>query len=256
MTGLELARSFRVTSYDVDGYGQLRPSALMGWFQEMGRLHAREIDVTVERLHQLGKTWVVAEMRLEMDARAAVDAELTVTTWPARREDREIVRDFLVTDARGQRVAAASASYVIIDLATRRPVRIGELVPEDYQLDRRALASPSLPLPRLDRVDREVELPVMRRDLDINRHVNNVVYAQWALEPVPEEIWEQHRLAALSIAFRAEVRPGEVVKVAIAVEAGPERTEVRHRVTNAATGAEVARIGTAWVRPATDARRS
>ena len=236
----------RVASYDVDPFGRLRLSAMMNYLQEVGRLHAREIGVTVERLHEMGKTWVTTELRIDVAHQPPVDTELTVLTWPSRRDEWEVIRDFEITASSGELVAAASASYLFIDLATRRPTRLSELVPAEFCLDRKAIADKRPPMSKLDRVDHEVRIPVMLRDLDVNWHVNNIVYAQWSLEAVPMEIWRERRLESFEIAYRAEALQGDSVAVKLAIDQIETGLQLRHEISSSSRGIEVARVRTRW----------
>ena len=69
---------------------------------------------------------------------------------------------------------------------------------------------------------------VRRRDVDMNGHVNNVVYTEWLLEGVPESAWAELELKEIEIEFRAEATFGETVETRCAI---PRRT--RSRTTRA-----------------------
>ena len=86
----------------------------------------------------------------------------------------------------------------------------------------------------------------MVRDLDVNWHVNNIVYAQWAFEGVPLKMWKDYRLQSIEIAYRAEVRHGDTVRVGVAIDSGEGDVGARHKVTNAVSGVEVTRMRTRW----------
>lgn len=83
--------------------------------------------------------------------------------------------------------------------------------------------------------------------LDWNRHVNNVVYVQWALEAVPEEILMKRRPVDIEVSYRAEALYGdEVLSVAQRVPGEDPEPRFLHQVLNASTGAELARLRTRW----------
>jgi len=102
-------------------------------------------------------------------------------------------------------------------------------------------------LPKIEKATREVCLPVMIRDLDINGHVNHVVYAQWALESVPLETWNSHHLVGIELNYKAEVHHG--VSVNIQSEELPTvvgQKQYAHQIFRQDTGIEVARARTTW----------
>lgn len=110
---------------------------------------------------------------------------------------------------------------------------------------RQETAFPSLP--RLAEPEREVALPVMLRDLDVNVHVNHTVYVSWAIESLPLDVLRSHRLHTLEVGYRAEVRYGD----AIVFRRGPRADEGAdhvyvHGIAHAGTGAELTRLRTRW----------
>ena len=87
----------------------------------------------------------------------------------------------------------------------------------------------------------------MTSDLDINRHVNNVFYAEWALETVPAEIAEHCRLTEIEIGFRAEALYGDTVISRIAqVETFTDSFCFVHQLLDERTGKELTRLRTRW----------
>lgn len=61
---------------------------------------------------------------------------------------------------------------------------------------------PKLALP--EKVDDKAELTVRRSDLDLNRHVNNRVYLDWALESMPKKYIEKYQINKLEISFKGQ----------------------------------------------------
>jgi medium-chain acyl-[acyl-carrier-protein] hydrolase len=67
------------------------------------------------------------------------------------------------------------------------------------------------PLPEAEAAELERRFEVRRSDLDVVNHVNNTCYVGWAVESVPDAVWESHHPAALEILFQKEARYGESV---------------------------------------------
>jgi acyl-ACP thioesterase len=199
-------------------------------------------------------TWVLARYHLKL-LRPVRHSELVeVTTWPSGRTSVFATRDFEVASASdGSPVALATTSWAILDMATKRRSTSPTSSRREFVLPRRVLGQGFSSLPRLDAaaVQRQVELPVMRRDLDMNDHVNHIVYAQWGLEAVDPAGAPGLRPVEIEISYRAEARWGDRIVSAVAPTAPPEDAQppaFLHRIGNAATGAELARLRTVWGR--------
>ena len=243
---LFLDKEFRIRSYEVDFRGKVSPVAILNYLQDAAAEHAYRLGVAVTVLQPHGLTWVLSRSHLKLFHTPGVGEVLRVRTWPSRRDHRFTCREFDLHDRKGNLVALATSSWAVLDLVTRRPVRLDDSLPP-YPLDpRRAIEDDFASLPRLEGADRELAFRIRRTDLDLNRHVNNAIYAAWALEVVPQEVMEECRLEELEIAFRAEARYGDSIMSRIAELPDAGEHSFLHQITEKSEGKELTRLRTAW----------
>ena len=239
-----LDKEFRIRSYEVDFRGRVSPVALLNYLQDAAAEHAYRLGVAVTMLQSQGLTWVLSRSHLKIFHTPGVGEVLRVRTWPSRRDQRFTCREFELHDRKGNLVALSTSSWAVLDLATRRPVCLDSSLPP-YPLDsRRALDDDFASLPRLASAERELPFRVRLMDLDLNRHVNNAVYAAWALEVVPREVMEECRLEEIEIAFRGEARYGD--SIVTRSGAGSNETKFLHQIVAKGDGRELTRLRTAW----------
>ncbi|MDD2852450.1 MAG: thioesterase [Desulfuromonadaceae bacterium] len=242
--GCLFEREFTVQPYEADQRNASRPVALLNYMQSAAGEHAALLGVSVADLRKSGHTWVLSRIHLAMDSYPRGGRSVRIKTWPAARENLFTIRDFTFYNMDGIRIGSATTSWAVLNLKTRRPVKLGAVLPDFPVHPERALVDPFTTIPELKQTDYELRLPVLRGDLDINRHVNNTVYAGWALETIPEEIDSSCRLASLEIAFRAEALYGDTIVARTAQTAEPHC--YLHRIENERDGRELARIRTRW----------
>ncbi len=239
-----LVEAFEAHSYAVDAFGLLSAPALSGWLQEAAGRHAEVLGVGVEALHARGLTWVLARQAVSVERPVAMGERAEVRTWPSGADRLSALRDFEV-HVGGEVRARAVTQWIVVDLATRKPVRPASVLPVeiveemDHVLPMPA-GRPSLP----ERAEVERSFSTRYRDIDRNLHVTNASYVEWACEAVPEETWSAMRLRAFEAWFIAECRHGSRV-LSRAAPAG-EGTFV-HSVVRQEDGKELARLRTAWV---------
>jgi acyl-ACP thioesterase len=156
--------------------------------------------------------WVLARLRLRLDAMPCWGSELAITTWPSDVDRLYAYRDFELKQEGGP-VGAAVTHWLLIDLDTRKPVRIPERVSR-IELPERERA-----LPEADRRPAAPDAPTLAETfsahrflIDVNQHVNSAVYLDWAVETIPEEVWTSHRLSELDVLFRAEATKGDRIE--------------------------------------------
>ena len=85
-------------------------------------------------------------------------------------------------------------------------------------------------------------------DLDVNRHVNNVRYAEWAVESVPEETLYTCRLRSLELQFHAEAVYGDTVLVHTRQAPSDTLETFTHRLVRQHDAHLVAIARTSWER--------
>ena len=161
--------------------------------------------------------------------------QVEVRTWfeaqgrIAARRDWEMSD---VTDGSSEKVIArATSSWIAFNLEKRKLARIPQSVLDEFQTQspaRHAVMGDAHEVEKLPDVRGMpgVTLPeshsVRRTDLDMNNHVNNVVYTEWLLESVPDAFWEKYDLREIILEFRNECHDGDNVDAICCRECGEE----------------------------------
>ena len=100
-------------------------------------------------------------------------------------------------------------------------------------------------IPALETHDHEERFLVRYSDLDVNRHVNNVSYIEWAVESIPAVVQRESILAELEINFLAETFFGEYA-LSRCLPQDETHTVFRHSIVSENDGRELARARTVW----------
>ena len=114
----------------------------------------------------------------------------------------------------GQRLAAATSAWLIIDATTRRLVP-----PKSLELslpslnDRFGLDEPLERLGLAENGEERMRVRAAYSAVDALGHVNNSRYVEWICDSFPLETFRQHKLDWLQINYDHEVLPGEEVVV-------------------------------------------
>ncbi len=229
--------------HDVDAFGALALPALAGYLQEVAARHAVALGCGVDALRARGLTWVLMRLRVAAPEPVAAGDVLAIDTWPSGVDRLLVSREYLVR--RGEAVVArASTAWLVVDLASRRPVRPADALDPALRPAAEILLPIARRLPAAEAGPGAIErrFGVRYQDIDANQHVNNATYLAWALEAVEPARWRAQRAAAAEIHFLAEACLGDTV-VSRAAGAGEE---VRHAILREGDGAELARAVTRW----------
>ncbi len=247
---------FAVRTYELDGSGKLAVPAVCNYLQEAAGHHAHALGVSIPQLEPQNMTWVLSRLLVRMRAWPGWDAGVAVQTWPSGVRKLFALRDFRIFCG-GSAIGEATSAWLLLDTRSWRPVRVERTFAERIPIHpERAVATNLDRLPDPAGSGLEIRFQARYRDLDMNRHVNNVAYVQWALETLPPELRAERALAELEINFLAEANYGqELLARAEKAPSTPDEAAFRHGLFSGADGRELARARTTWVSrsPATDA---
>jgi acyl-ACP thioesterase len=237
-----------VRASDVPPNGTASVLALATYFQEAAGRHAAELGVSMQDLLADGKAWVLARLRMEVDRLPEWEEEITIETWPSGLDRLYATREFVFRDEEDRELAQGTSAWLVIDTERRRPLRPPSVLYDIEVPDRPApLGQNEVDLSAPSTVDRERTFSVRYHDLDLNRHVNNVRYLEWALETLPPEVLDDYRCVALALQFEAETTLGDPVRACAELREDRESLRVRHRLAHAETDHTLALAATTWL---------
>ena len=241
---LRRTERFSVHGYDVDAFHTLAVPALAGYLEEVAAHHATDLGCGLDALAGRGLTWVLVRQRIELSTPIALGDELTITTWPSGIDRLLVSREFVVARAEGEEVARASTRWLLLDVATRRPIRPDDVLDAALRPVRERVAEIAARLAAPGAGAAERTFDVRFSDIDVNRHVNNTSYVAWALESVDPATWTGMRAASVEAHYLAEALLGDDILARTAPDAGDE---LAHAVLRGRDGKELARLRTRWV---------
>lgn len=244
MSGLH-TETFRVRFNEADATGFATLQTLGNWLQEGADQNARELGWAREQLAARRLFWALTGLRITLSGYPRWRETARIITWPAGADRLFAWRDFLLVAEDGKQLGAATSAWLLVNEDTRRPVRmLPEIAaaalarPRSLAHDFRAKLSPP------ERAGYARHFHVRRSDLDVNGHVNNVTFIEWAVESVPPAMIGDGRVLDIALAFHAEALLGDEI-VAQAEQESRGRI-FRHQLQRAGDQRVLAVARTEW----------
>lgn len=239
-----LQKTFYIHEGHIAANGKLSPLALALFLQESASTHATNLGIGLQHLLDTGKTWVLSRLKITWDALPAKPEKVTIETWPSGKERLFAMRNFILYDAQGHPFGHADSAWLIIDATSRRPLKIDPFLVgwAEFPFSGEWPFAPK-GLPEFELYEGR-RFYTRYRDLDINQHVNNVSYMEWALEGLPWELLFKGTIQEIEIHFLGESFLGEEV-ISYAVPSTTPGTWM-HRIMRVSDQKELARMKSVW----------
>lgn len=202
-----------IDTRDVDGQSHCRPSALLGHLQEAATLAAECRGFGREVLMEhYGAFWMLARLWYRLERPVRWGEELSIHTWHRGGKGASMYRDFDLY-VQGEHVGEAVSVWVLVQQSDRKMLRLGQIA--ELEGTGGGERNKSILLGKL-RMPDEMELVERRRmhysDTDINAHVNNTRYADFACDAIEaERLARGQFVREMQLGYHAECRPGEII---------------------------------------------
>lgn len=200
-----------INSHDTDAAGIVRTSCLLKYMQEAANYQTAYSHPSAHELREMGRHFVVTKLSLTVHTPLYAWDEITVSTWACPSKGATFNRCAQI-ERDGQVCATLTSAWALLDANTESIVRVND-VEFDFGCDEPIPQE----LPLKVRIPQEIPLrllgehTVRYRDIDVNGHMNNTVYAD-ILYGFLKNCTEQ-RITALSVNFLNEAPFASTFKV-------------------------------------------
>lgn len=175
--------SFPLTTNDFDYKDELRPSAVLNYFQVVAGMHANEIGVGFDAFKERNLAWVLVKIKYKRLGKVNVDSTVNVKTWPKEPKRVEHDRFFQIIDCDNKVLFEGLSRWCVIDFETRRISRetslyTGEFLNEEVDI---IFDNDVIKNINIDQFEYMYDYVVRLDSLDHNGHMNNTRYGDIAL---------------------------------------------------------------------------
>lgn len=213
---MQVEHEFLVGIEDAGLNNEVTNKALLEALTNVTNLHGYLIGQGTGHLDEMPLAWMIANWKLEVFKRPKVCEHLTARTWAHEYTRAIAMRDYEVFDREGAAVARGTGMWVAGDLTTGKLARLGPEIMDPYGPEPKHQLYGNFKFTKLRSADFDrkgsIELKVPKSMIDINGHVRNPAYLDFAMEALPSPLDTAH-FNDLEVSYKAEVKPGEPIVV-------------------------------------------
>lgn len=207
-----------VKGYDVDLFQRATIPAMVFKMHESAMQQVLKLGVSAKELVEQNLGWVLVQQYFEFFRQPDLGEKIKIQTNPTGKERVFTFRDFKMTDEKGEVLAQASSSWLLMDIQARKmvmryPKNIEDMLNQTNSFEK---------LPRPPALKFKIENPNFQRtynvgfhDLDFNSHLSNFFYFRWMLDTLPNQFLKENQLKSLNMRFKEECYMDDEVKILI-----------------------------------------
>ncbi len=227
--------------------GRLKPVMIFNYLQDVASDHAAVMGISALDMLAKNLAWVIIRYQVTIRRYPVWKDQLRLRTWRFPFKNLYELRTYEIRDKTGGLLISAKSSWVLTNLTSKKPVRLNKNLPPALVSGRQKPIPNDLPdLPPLNPKKTARFFTARMHDLDFNRHVNNAVYAVWAIESVPVNILSSHLLKEIAVIYTGESLLGDRISAHTQrIDANPAEVFL-HSLVREASQKEITRVQTVW----------
>ncbi|MBI9106953.1 MAG: hypothetical protein JEZ04_09435 [Spirochaetales bacterium] len=233
--------NFKIAGFQTGPDGTITIKSLCNFLYEAAGNHCIEHNITVNDLQNIGLTWMLSRIHIEIKRLPVYAEAVSVKTWPTGARGLFSFRDFIVENESGEQLVKATSAWLTINLEKRRVVRLPKEIlsihPDPIEAERILIDDfkDKLKEPSGDEVYNGFKASYST--LDLNRHVTAPVYVDWMFDALSVDFLEASRLKSLELNYKQEILPGGNAFVKHEIKDCGACIEISHSVNETGTQA-------------------
>lgn len=205
--------TYRSGLTDVGMSNSMTNKAILKVLENAGGMHSEEVGYGLNSIEKTGLSWVLLGWKVKVIKRPKYNEQIYVHTW-ARDTNRVFTyRDYEIYDENNNLLVIATSKWTLVDI---NKGKMAELTPEIIDLykreDKSVFGEKNLPkLKEPVSYISKIDYPILRSDIDINNHVHNLYYLDFAYEALPEDIYKAEECNNIEIMYKKQIKLGDKI---------------------------------------------
>ena len=212
MSGNFYSEQHKLKNYETDFKREIKPSALLGFFQEAAGANSEEMGLGFDDLKASGMFWVLSKMSVEILALPHFKDDIIVETWPHSPNKAIFERSFRIKDASGNIMVNAFSRWCILREGGRivPASSVKNTIPS--YIEERAVTSEFFTPVSIVGAEPVFKLKIANSEYDLNGHVNNIKYADYIFNCFSVEELRSRVLKSFQIHYVKQSYEGDVLR--------------------------------------------
>lgn len=196
---------FNIRYTEIDSNNRLSPIAVMQYLQEIGCLHSNSVGMGLYQ--RTG--WVIIHWKVKIVQKPKWNERIHIKTWVPGIQGPYCIRNYEITSG-GEQIAIATSRWVLTDPDTHKLMKITDEMLQSFGIEEKdVISEPFTKMKEPESYSKEIETEVALKDIDTNKHLNNIKYLELAYNTLGED----NNINYIEAIYKHSAILGETIKI-------------------------------------------
>lgn len=205
--------NFKMGLKDIGKGNLIKNKAILEMLENIAAYHSDLVGYGANDTINNKTTWILLEWKLKVIKRPEYGQDIKVRTWSRNANKFFTYRDYEIY-ANEELVAIATSKWALINIEERKMTRITDEIISLYKPEEKHVFE-NIDMDKLEIPEEFIsdkEYTVIRKDIDMNKHMHNLYYLDLAYEALPDDVYEKERpFSNVRIVYKKEITLGDTV---------------------------------------------
>lgn len=204
---------YRIGFTDVGGSNKLTNKAILKVLENAGGMQSEDVGYGLNQIEETSLSWVLLAWKVQVLSRPLYNEELLIKTWARDTTKVSTYRDYEIYDSNNKLVAIATSKWTLINIRTKSLEKITEELISKYNPETKSVFENNVldKLKEPEQYDSKSEYKITRSEIDINDHVHNLYYLDFAYEALPEDVYRGEECNNIEIMYKKQIKLGDEI---------------------------------------------
>lgn len=200
--------NFKMSLKDIGKQNKIKNRAILEILENIAGYQSDYVGFGANETVKTKIAWVLLDWKLEVIKRPTYGQTLQVKTWGRNMNKFFTYRDYEIYDENNELCIIATSKWTLLNIEKRKMVRLTEELIEKYKPEEKSVFLDE----KLDKIKiptkfiSNIKYKVIRKDIDLNKHMHNLYYLDLAYEALPEDVYEKRPFDNVRITYKKEIK--------------------------------------------------
>ncbi len=199
-------KKYTITFEDVTDKLELKNISLMKYLVDAAGMHSETVGYGLSTIDKTHIGFLLVGWKVKILENPHLLDEIEIRTWAENLSHSLSVRNFEVY-IKDKLVALASTKWIMVNPKDHSVAIVTEEIENAYGPVNKKVFDEPIPKLRIpEKVDKTKEYTIERRDIDSNKHVNNLKYLEIALELLSDDDYSETDFSEITVNYKNECK--------------------------------------------------